>query len=119
MANALIAHVESIFSLGWPTLAVLSLLCAVASYLMKDYLAHPPLALLVFPVMLLLSMVAQYLFMYAELFSPRSIDQWLMWTIFSSTCGSILGIAAVRGLAALRYGAAGQGKAIRPRPKPS
>jgi hypothetical protein len=103
MVDTLMMHLEGIFSLSWATLLVSGTLCAITCYLMKDYLAHPPVAILIFPMMLLFSMAIQYAVICAELYSPRAIEQWLMWTIFSATCGSVTGVAVVGGLAAVRY----------------
>ena len=40
--------------------------------------------------------------MATEQFNPKKIDQWLMWTILASICGTVIGIVAVTLLAALR-----------------
>jgi formate/nitrite transporter FocA (FNT family) len=62
---------------------------------LKDYLASPIYAIFAFPVLFILSVVVQYLFILGEVYPPRKIDQWLMWTIMASICGNILGIAIV------------------------
>jgi hypothetical protein len=113
MVDALIVHLQGIFSLSWVILLVIGGLCAITCYLLKDYLTHPPLAILIFPMMMFFAMVVQYLVICAELFSSRNIEQWLMWTIFSSICGSVLGVALVGGLAVLRYGSGATDKAAR------
>ena len=44
----------------------------------------------------------QYTFISFELFPPKKIDQWLMWTIMATICGNILGITAVALLGSVR-----------------
>ena len=100
--NTFIAHLENIVSVGSGTLIVISLLCAVASYYVKEYLAQPPMIIFVFPVMVFCGLLAFYIFVTTEQFQPKKMDQWLMWTILASICGAVVGIAIVTILAAVR-----------------
>jgi drug/metabolite transporter (DMT)-like permease len=100
--DKLITHLGSIVSPDWATLAVVGLLCAVAAYILKEYLAHPPMIIFVYPVMVFFSLAAYYLFVVTEQLNPKKIDQWLMWAILASICGTVIGIVAVSASALLR-----------------
>ena len=100
--NTLIAHLESIAATDWATLAVIALLCVFACYFVKEYLAQPPMIVFVFPVMLFFGLEAYQLLVNLEHFSPKKIDQWLMWTILASIFGTVVGIGIVGILALLR-----------------
>jgi drug/metabolite transporter (DMT)-like permease len=100
--DKLITHLGSIVSPDWATLAVAGLLCAVAAYILKEYLAHPPMVIFVYPVMVFCSLAAYYLFVVTEQLNPKKIDQWLMWAILASICGTVIGIVAVSAAALLR-----------------
>jgi 4-hydroxybenzoate polyprenyltransferase len=100
--DKLISHLASILSPDWATLAVVALLCAIAAYVLKEYLAHPPMIIFVYPVMIFCSLAAYYLFVATEQLNPKKIDQWLMWTILASICGTAIGTVALSLLAVLR-----------------
>src|SRR5437763_17223103 len=81
--------------MDWQTLVVLAVLCAFAEYFIKEYLASPPMVILVYPVLLFFAILIQYVFIQAELYPPNKLDQWLMWTIIASICGTIVGTVSV------------------------
>jgi uncharacterized membrane protein YfcA len=114
--DKLISHLGSIVTPDWATLAVVGLLCAVAAYVLKEYLAHPPMIIFVYPVMVFCSLAAYYLFVVTEQLNPKKIDQWLMWAILASICGTVIGIVAVSAAAVLREKFGGP---RRPPPAPS
>lgn len=93
--NEVIKHLSNICSIDWQTLGVIAGLCVVACYALKDYLASPIFVIFAFPVLFILSVLMQYLFILGEFYPPRKIDQWLMWTIMASICGNIAGITVV------------------------
>ena len=100
--NILITHLENIVSTDWATIAVIAALCAVACYFIKEYLAQPPMIVFVFPIMVFCAMLAYYLFVTTDQFNVKKLDQWLMWTILASICGTVVGIGIVTTLAAVR-----------------
>jgi hypothetical protein len=108
--DEVIKHVSNIWAMDRATLAVICGLCAVAAFALKEYMANPVLVVFVYPVLFLFSVLIQYIFILAEVYPPRKLDQWLMWTIMASICGNILGIALVAWLGRLSEGA----RAIRP-----
>jgi hypothetical protein len=95
-------HLSNIYAIDRPTIIVICVLCAIAGYVIKEYLASPIMVVFVYPVLVLFSVLVQYSFITFELFPLKKIDQWLMWTIMASICGNILGIAAVALLGSVR-----------------
>jgi hypothetical protein len=95
-------HIDGLFLTDWQTLVLLGLICALAAYFIKEYLAHPPLIIFVYPFLLLFSILVQYFFLQIDLFSPKKLDQWLTWTVIASICGTTIGIGLMAGAAILR-----------------
>jgi hypothetical protein len=95
-------HFNDILGMDWQTLAVIAVLCGFAAYFIKEYLATPPLIIFVYPVLVLFSVLVQYFFTQIELFPPKKLDQWLMWTIMASICGTIIGTGVIAGVITLR-----------------
>lgn len=95
-------HLNNIYTMDMATLGVLCTLCVVACYAIKEYIANPIMVIFIFPVLFLFSVLAQYLFVLGQMFSPRKLDQWLMWTVMAAICGNIVGIALVGLLARVR-----------------
>lgn len=100
--NALTQHIQNILAIDGSSLIVMAVLCGAASYVLKEYLTNPIMVIFVFPILLLFSVLAQYLFIYLELYPTKKLDQWLMWTIMSSILGAIAGIGLVAGISVLR-----------------
>jgi uncharacterized membrane protein len=95
-------HIDGLLTMDWQTLVALAVLCALAGYFIKDYLGNPLQIIFVYPLLLFFSVLVQYLFTQAELYPPKKVDQWLMWTIMASICGIIIGTGLVAGIAAYR-----------------
>ena len=102
-------HLNNIYAMDQATLGVLCVLCAVSAFALKDYLAFPIMAIFAFPILFVCSVLAQYTFILGELYVPRRMDQWLMWTIMAAICGNIVGITLVAGLGHLRGAATRSG----------
>ena len=113
--DEVIKHLNNIYAMDQATLGVLCVLCAVAAFALKDYLAFPIMAIFAYPVLVLCSVLVQYTFILGELYVPRRIDQWLMWTIMAAICGNIVGIALVAGLGRLRDASTRLGQRPTPR----
>ena len=95
-------HIDGLLLMDWQTLTLLAVICAVAAFFIKDYLANPILVIFIYPILLFFSVLAQYFFMQVEFYSPKKLDQWLMWTIMASICGTIIGTGLVVCIAVLR-----------------
>jgi hypothetical protein len=100
--DLLIKHAEGLLSVDWKTLTVIAVLCGFAAYFIKDYLANPPMVIFVYPVLVFCSVLAHYLIILAETYQTKKLDQWLMWTVLASICGTIVGTLLVASLASLR-----------------
>ena len=95
-------HFDGILQTDWQTLVLLALICGLASYFIKEYLANPPMIVFVYPILVFFSAIMQYSLVQMELFSPRKFDQWLMWTILASILGTTLGTGLIACLAVWR-----------------
>src|SRR5262245_39018502 len=93
--DEIIKHARNLYAMDLATLGVIGALCAIAAFALKDYMANPIMVIFVYPVLFLFSVLIEYLFILGDVFPPRKLDQWLMWTIMASICGNILGIALV------------------------
>ena len=113
--NELIKHLNNIYAMDQATLGVLCVLCAVSAFALKDYLAFPIMAIFAYPVLVVCSVLVQYTFILGELYVPRRIDQWLMWTIMAAICGNIAGIALVAVLGRVRDATTRLGQRAAPR----
>jgi hypothetical protein len=90
------------FSLDWPTITVIAALCGFAAYFIKEYLANPAMIIFVYPLLFLPSVLIQYLFIVMEMYPPKKLDAWLMWTIMATIIGTLLGTCFVAVLANLQ-----------------
>jgi hypothetical protein len=93
----LVHHFSNIAATDYKTIAILCLLCALAAYFIKEYLAHPPMIIFVYPVLVACSILAHYGFNLFEVYPNNRLDQWLMWTIMAAICGTIVGIGLITG----------------------
>ncbi len=100
----LLKHVDNILAMDRATLGVIAGLCVIAAYFLKDFMANPVLIVFVYPVLFLFSVLVQYGIILAEVYPPRKLDSWLMWTIMGSICGNIIGIGLAAGLGRLSDG---------------
>jgi hypothetical protein len=97
-----IKEIELLVSMDWQTLAVLAVLCALAAYFIRDYLASPPMIVFVYPVLVFFSYLVQRGFIALEAYPPKKLDAWLMWTIMAAIIGNIAGTGFVACLGRLR-----------------
>jgi hypothetical protein len=100
--NFLSRHIDGLMLMDWQSLMLLAVICAIAAFFIKDYLANPLLVLLVYPLLLLFSVLAQYIIGQADIYSPKKLEQWLMWTILASIVGNVIGMGAVACIVTMR-----------------
>ena len=93
--DEVLKHLSNIWAMDRATLGVIFVLCAVAAFTIKDYMANPFMALFVLPVVFVFSVLAKYLFILGEMYSFRKLDQWLMWSVTAAMVGNIIGISLV------------------------
>ena len=95
---ALLAHhLSNIVATDYKTIAIICLLFALAAYCITEYLAHPPLIIFVYPVIVACSILAHFVFNLFEVYPNNRLDQWLMGTIMAAICGTIAGIGLITG----------------------
>ncbi|HWB43857.1 MAG TPA: hypothetical protein VG900_00285 [Hyphomicrobiaceae bacterium] len=114
--SVLLKHIDGILSMDVATLVVIAVLCAAASWIIKEYLSNPLMFMVVFPVLFCISVLIQYAFILGEFYAPNRIDQWLMWTILAGIGGTVLGTVIV-GLCCMLQEA--RRKPFKPRPDPA
>ena len=100
--DLLIRHAEGLLSVDWKTIALIAVLCGFAAYFIKDYMANPPMVIFVYPVLVFFSILAHYFIILAETYPTKKLDQWLMWTVLATICGTFVGTLLVASLASLR-----------------
>ena len=98
----LMKHLDGLMAMDWKTIVVICMLCAMACYFLREYLANPPMIIFVYPVLVFFSMLFQYIFTLADLFLPTKLDQWLMWTILATICGSATGMCLIFALVTVK-----------------
>ena len=90
-------HIDGILAMDRPTLAVIACLCVITAYFLKDFMANPTLIIFVYPVLFVCSILFQYIIILMEIYPPRKLDLWLMWTDRGKPVGD-RGIAIAAGL---------------------
>jgi hypothetical protein len=98
----LLKDLHTYFSLDWQTLLAIAALCVCSSYFVREYLANPTMIIFVYPVLFLLSVLTQYLFIAMEMYAPKKLDSWLMWTVVATIIGNFLGVCLVAAVGSLR-----------------
>jgi hypothetical protein len=77
--------------------AIICLLCALAAYFIKEYLARPPMIIFVYrcslPAQVLRIMSSTFL----KFIQTTRLEQRLMWTLMAAICGTIAGIGLIIG----------------------
>ena len=102
----LLKHLGNICMIDRVTLAVLAGLCIGSALALREYFVYPILAFLSLPILFSISVIIQYLFITQELYIPRRLDQWLLWTVLASMCGNMIGLAIVACIGRLKDRAA-------------
>jgi hypothetical protein len=98
----LVKEIENLIAMDWQTLVVLAILCLLAAYFIRDFLANPPMIVFVYPLLLTCCVLAQHGFIYLEMYPPKKLDAWLMWTVISAIIGNFVGLLIVAALGRLR-----------------
>ena len=74
------------------TLVLISVMCGIAMYFVRNHLVMPGLVVVLYPLVVLLSAVANFGLTKLEVFPLAKYDQWLICTISSATVGVVLGL---------------------------
>jgi hypothetical protein len=98
----LLKDLNTYFSLDWQTLTVIAVLCVCSAYFIKEFLANATMIVFVYPLLFFFSVLAQYFFIVMEMYPPKKLDAWLMWTVMATILGNLVGTGLVACLARLR-----------------
>jgi hypothetical protein len=90
-------HLAGMFDVTGGTLFLFCLICGAAVWLIRNSLANVLTTLLLFPTILFLALLVNYICVSNALFDPKKMADWLIWTIMAATAGVFggIGIAAV------------------------
>ena len=90
--NILMKHLQEAAEIPAGTMALISLMCGIAMYFVRSHLVIPGMVVVVYPMVLAFSVLANYGLIKLELFALNRYDQWLICTITSATIGVIGGL---------------------------
>jgi fucose 4-O-acetylase-like acetyltransferase len=88
-------HLAQMIDLDASTYVFLGSICTIAVWLMRNSLANIMTVILVYPLVLLLSLLANHIFMATGVFDPKKMADWLIGTISAATIGLMLGLAII------------------------
>jgi hypothetical protein len=97
----ILKHAVGIISIDKPTLMFFLVICAAASWIVKDSLANSGMIIVMVPFLLILSMVTYYLFLQGEFVITNKLQSWLLWCIVASTVGLVVGLGIIAGITRL------------------
>ena len=81
------------------TMTLLVMISCVATMAVRNHMVLPGLAILILPLILGLSLAANFVFLSFEVFLQNKIDQWVMGVVAAGTAGAIggIGLTAILG----------------------
>ena len=97
--NAFYKFLQDASEIPTSTLSVIAVMCGIAMYFVRTHLVIPGMIVILYPLVVVLSVVANYGFVQLEYFSLNRYDQWMMCTVSSATLGVIGGLVIAASLA--------------------
>ena len=97
--NAFSKFLQDATEIPTSTLTLIAAMCGVAMYFVRTHLVIPGMIVVIYPLVVALSVAANYGLVQLEYFSLNKYDQWLMCTVTSATIGVIGGLLIAAGLA--------------------
>ena len=94
-------HLQQASEIDNSTLTLICVMCGVAMYFIRNHLVIPGLIVVLYPLLVTLSVAANYALTRLEMFPLNKYDQWLICTITSASIGTVLGLVISSGLATL------------------
>ena len=92
-------HLQEASEIPASTMTLISMMCGIAMYFIRSHLVIPGMVIVVYPMVLALSVLANYGLVKLEFFALNKYDQWLICTITSATLGVIGGLLVAAVLA--------------------
>jgi hypothetical protein len=100
----ILEHLQKIRDIDNVTFTVLIMIAFIASMSVRKHLVVPGLIVVLMPLMLGVSMLANYILVANEVFIQTKVDQWLLGVVAAGTVGAILSIGLAAVLAKLMDG---------------
>jgi hypothetical protein len=94
-------HIAAIFDVTSGTMMLFCFISSVAVWLIRNSLSSSLAMVMIFPLVLGLSLIANYSCLSLGLYDPKKMADWLIWTIFSATAGALVGIGSIAAMAQL------------------
>ncbi|HRK18299.1 MAG TPA: hypothetical protein PK970_05020 [Hyphomicrobiaceae bacterium] len=97
----LLFHLDQITTTDTPTLAILALIAGACVSVVRNSLVVPALVVLMFPMIVAIGAVINYILKSFEIFLQSKVDQWAMQVISAGTIAAIIvvGLVALLGKA--------------------
>jgi hypothetical protein len=93
MFRSLILWLEVTCNTDPAAFTVISLMCMVGAYMVKDALMNPNGAFLIYPFLVVLSILTNWVFAQFGVFDMKKMDLWLVAVTMSSAIGMIIGLS--------------------------
>jgi hypothetical protein len=87
------AHLAAMVDIDTSTFMLFGLICGSAVWLMRNHLANILTVILIFPLVLGLSLIVNYICLQMGLFDPKKMADWMIGTISAATVGLMGGLA--------------------------
>ena len=88
----LLPHLQAATEINATTLTLILVMCSFAMFVVKNQLVVPSLVVVLYPMIVTLSVLANYALTRLEMFQLSRYDQWLICTISSATIGTVMGL---------------------------
>jgi thiol:disulfide interchange protein len=88
-----------VFDLDSGTISMIIGICAVAVWIIRSHLSSAVMMVLIFPWSVLLSILANFVFVNNHMFVPTKFSDWLVWTTLAATAGNLMGVGSFAMLA--------------------
>ena len=93
MFKALISWLEVTCNTDPAAVTVICLMCMLGAYMVKDSLDNPNGAFLIYPLLVMLSILSNWVFGQFGLFDSKKMEPWLIEVTISSAIGMIVGLS--------------------------
>ena len=93
MFKALLLWLEATCNTDPAAFTVMCLMCSVGAYMVKDSMMNPNGAFLIYPILVSLSVLTNWVFAQFGVFDLKKMEPWLVAVTMSSALGMIIGLS--------------------------
>ena len=93
MFGSVITWLQQTCSTDPAAFTVLSLMCMVGAYMTKDAMTNPNGAFLIYPLLVMCSVLVNWGLAQLGYFEMKQMDQWLVAVVTSGTLGMVIGLS--------------------------